>query len=97
MARCTQLMVLALLSTFLLGLLPCCQCNKCPPPEEKSLADKDCPRSKHKTQKALDECYMQIALDYALTIIAKHPIEVGHCTSWSLLPVIRGGSCCLFV
>lgn len=35
-------------------------------------------RSVYTTQKALDECYMQLALDLGLEVLSKHPIEVIH-------------------
>ena len=36
-------------------------------------------RSKYTTQLALDECYMQIALDLGLDVLSKHPIEARAC------------------
>ena len=40
-------------------------------------------RSEYTTQQALDECYMQIALDLGLTVLAKHPIEVRAPAGWA--------------
>ena len=43
------------------------------------LANLHCPRRQYPSQEALDECYMQIALDFAIDVISRYPIEVYCC------------------
>lgn len=86
--RSVVVLALTILAVVRLAMEPAVAAMQCPPAEEHSLADKHCPRSMHRTQLALDECYMQIALDFAMDVLSRHSIEV-HLSHHALLTAVR--------